>query len=271
MKILLFLMMVSCNFFLGGSFKVNSLSRSICRLHPKIASRLVSSRAFSSSSVQNADWATPRIIFVLGGPGSGKGTQCEMISSRYGVRHISAGHLLREEQKSNSKNGQLIESILKAGKIVPAQITMDLLQQAIMKTVSGGVAEVNVASSNSSTPMWLGNLFLIDGFPRNIENLQVWECSVLGQQSRVEGVLFLDCPQDELERRLTARGVSSGRSDDNLETIRSRFTTFERETQPIVDIFERRGKVLRINGLGQPHEVFLSVQRKIEPIINELP
>jgi UMP-CMP kinase len=94
------------------------------------------------------------VTFVLGGPGAGKGTQCALITENYGLCHLSAGDLLREERNSGSKLADMINSYIKEGKIVPAEVTIRLLKQAMEK--SGKTK------------------FLIDGFPRNVENLSEW-------------------------------------------------------------------------------------------------
>ena len=93
------------------------------------------------------------VMFVLGPPGSGKGTQCELIQDRLGWKHLSAGELLRQEQELGTSNGKLIAQTIREGGIVPVSITLQLLQQAMSQTQQ--------------------NLFLIDGFPRNFDNLQV--------------------------------------------------------------------------------------------------
>ena len=99
----------------------------------------------------------PEVVFVLGGPGAGKGTQCTNIVKKYGYVHLSAGDLLREERtKSNSEFGELIENHIKNGTIVPVEITCSLLDRAMQ---------------NSENP---NKKFLIDGFPRNEDNLQGW-------------------------------------------------------------------------------------------------
>jgi len=107
------------------------------------------------------------VIFVLGGPGSGKGTQCERIVENFGFTHLSAGDLLRAEIKSGSENGTMIENMIKEGKIVPSEVTVKLLQKAMQE------------SENDK--------FLIDGFPRNEENRAAFE-NVTGIQP--EFILF---------------------------------------------------------------------------------
>ncbi|XP_072987128.1 UMP-CMP kinase 2-like isoform X10 [Typha latifolia] len=112
---------------------------------------------FTTETVKDAVTSIrrPFITFVLGGPGSGKGTQCARIASAFGVAHLSAGDLLREEISSKSTNGELIRSIIKEGKIVPSEITVNLIHKAI----------------KSST----ADKFLIDGFPRSEENRIAFE------------------------------------------------------------------------------------------------
>ncbi|KAG4203600.1 hypothetical protein ERO13_A05G409800v2 [Gossypium hirsutum] len=97
----------------------------------------------------------PKVVFVLGGPGSGKGTQCEKIVQHFGYTHLSAGDLLRAEKNSGSENGIMIQNMMNEGKIVPSEVTIKLLQKAMLD------------SGNDK--------FLIDGFPRNEENRAAFE------------------------------------------------------------------------------------------------
>jgi len=192
--------------------------------------------------------AKPRVIFVLGGPASGKGTQCTKLADEFGMKHLSAGELLREEQASGSTNGAIIDSIIKEGKIVPVQITLDLLKRAILGTRA--------------------NRFLIDGFPRNWDNLHGWEGSML-PVCDLEAVMFIDCPEEELEKRLLSRGLTSGRSDDNLATAKKRFATFYAATMPIVEHYESRKKLIRVRGDASIDSVFSDLTKALEPLIRE--
>ena len=192
--------------------------------------------------------AKPRVIFVLGGPASGKGTQCTKLAGEFGMKHLSAGELLREEQASGSANGATIDSIIKEGKIVPVQITLDLLKRAILGTRA--------------------NRFLIDGFPRNWDNLRGWEGNML-PVCDVEAVMFIDCPEGELEKRLLSRGLTSGRSDDNLATAKKRFATFYAATMPIVEHYESLNKLIRVRGDASIDAVFSDMVDALEPLIQE--
>mmetsp|Transcript_28701 Transcript_28701/g.34966 ORF Transcript_28701/g.34966 Transcript_28701/m.34966 type:complete len:239 (-) Transcript_28701:28-744(-) len=179
---------------------------------------------------------TPKyqVVFVLGGPGAGKGTQCERLSKDLNWSHLSAGDLLRaERQKSDSELGQLINARIKSGQLVPSEITVRLLQNAM---------DDIYATDPSKTK------FLIDGFPRSEENYTAWEdAMVTTNKATVEFVLFLDCPEDVMTSRLTERGKTSGRNDDTLDVIRKRFETFRKESMPIVDMYEKENKVRKIS------------------------
>ncbi|KAJ6650814.1 hypothetical protein lerEdw1_003695 [Lerista edwardsae] len=123
----------------------------------------------------------PIVVFVLGGPGAGKGTQCAHIVAKYGYTHLSAGDLLRDERKRpGSQYGELIENYIKDGKIVPVEITISLLKRAMDETMA----------VNSQK-----NKFLIDGFPRNEDNLQGWNKTMDGKAD-VAFVLFFDCDNE---------------------------------------------------------------------------
>jgi UMP-CMP kinase len=159
-----------------------------------------------------------RVIFVLGGPGAGKGTQSELLLKHYPCIHLSAGQLLREETtKSDSPHGSLIEECLVKGQIVPVEISLSLLQTAMRQ-------------SEGSTSM----VFLVDGFPRNFDNLDGWT-RCMKDIAVVWGAFVFQCPLDVLEERILERAKGSGRSDDNLESLRKRFKTFEGDTVPVIE------------------------------------
>ena len=167
-----------------------------------------------------------KVVFVLGGPGSGKGTNCSKIVEEFGYVHLSAGDLLREERNSGSALAGMINTFIAEGKIVPAEITVRLLRAAMEKSHS--------------------NKFLVDGFPRDIDNLKCWE-SNMSDIADVQFLLFLDCPQHIMLARLLERGKTSGRNDDNEDSIKKRFKTYEDSTRPIIDYFRSIGKVRAVD------------------------
>nr|ACG29827.1 uridylate kinase [Zea mays] len=175
------------------------------------------------------------VVFVIGGPGSGKGTQCSKIVRHFGFTHLSAGDLLRQQVQSDTEHGAMIKNLMHEGKLVPSDIIVRLLLTAMLQ------------SGNDR--------FLVDGFPRNEENRRAYE-SIIGIEPEL--VLFIDCPREELERRILHR--DQGRDDDNVDTIRKRFQVFHDSTLPVVLYYDRMGKVRRVDGAKSADAVFEDVK-----------
>jgi UMP-CMP kinase len=189
------------------------------------------------------------VIFVLGGPGAGKGTQCANLVRDYGFSHLSAGDLLRAEQnRPNSEFGQLIKDYIKDGKIVPMEVTVQLLENAMTEDMGN-------KEKDSKT-----GKFLIDGFPRQMDQAIKFEETVCPAKF----VLFFDVPEEEMEKRLLKRGETSGRTDDNAESIKKRFKTFEETSMPVVDYYEKQGRVVKVPAIKAPDEVYKDVKTKLE-------
>ncbi|KAJ1638514.1 adenylate kinase [Pavlovales sp. CCMP2436] len=181
------------------------------------------------------------VIFVLGGPGAGKGTQCALLQEAYGLVHLSAGDLLRAEAVQDTPLGGTISHILAEGQIVPSSVTVELLKQAMC---------------SQRGP------FLIDGFPRSMENLLAYEA----QGGNCAFILYLDLSEEEMCERLLERGLTSGRSDDNLQTIQKRFCTFREQTMPVLESMKERGLLRHVPGTGTAEEVFA----RVKPLFAEI-
>ncbi|KAL1611150.1 bifunctional uridylate/adenylate kinase [Nothophoma quercina] len=185
------------------------------------------------------------VIFVLGGPGAGKGTQCTKLVSDYGFKHLSAGDLLREEQdRPGSEFGEMIKTYIKEGTIVPMEVTIQLLENAMKKAM-----ETEKKS-----------LFLIDGFPRKLDQAHAFERSVVPSKF----TLFFDAPEEVMLKRLLHRGETSGRADDNIESIKKRFKVFVDTSMPVVNEFESQGRVVKVDAVQEPSKVYQDVQEKIK-------
>ena len=154
----------------------------------------------------------------------------------YGYQHFSAGDLLRAEVASGSELGKECETLMKEGKLVPMEITIKLLKDAMLK------------SENKK--------FLIDGFPRALDQAVAFEDSVMP----CSYILYFDCPLATMEARLLKRGETSGRSDDNAETIMKRFDTFMSQSLPVITHYEKLGKVFKISSVPAPDEVYIKVK-----------
>ncbi|XP_045479090.1 UMP-CMP kinase-like [Harmonia axyridis] len=184
----------------------------------------------------------PKVVFVLGAPGAGKGTQCSKIASEYNYVHLSAGDLLREERtKPDSQYGKMIDSYMKEGKILPVAISCGLLKKAMFDSKK--------------------EKFLIDGFPRNQDNVEGWTKDVADHVD-LQCVLFFDCPLQECINRCLKRGAEgSGRTDDNEESLRKRIETYLSQTSPIIQHYTKLRLVHSIDASKEPDEVYKCVKK----------
>ncbi|XP_064554531.1 UMP-CMP kinase [Drosophila montana] len=199
-------------------------------------------QALLTSLTHRMSTVKPKVVFVLGGPGAGKGTQCSKIVERFQFTHLSAGDLLREERaREGSEYGQLIEDYIRNGKIVPVEVTCSLLENAI---------------KNSGK-----SRFLIDGFPRNQDNLDGWNRQ-MSDKTDLQFVLFFDCAEDVCVLRCLSRGQSgSGRTDDNMDSLKKRIQTYNNDSLPIIKYFESAGQVKTIDASADADKVFQDVER----------
>ncbi|ESO09419.1 hypothetical protein HELRODRAFT_156457 [Helobdella robusta] len=191
----------------------------------------------------------PKVIFVLGLPGSGKGTQCQKIVQEFGCVHLSAGELLRiERSKPGSQFGEMIEKHIKEGTIVPVEVTCSLLEQSMKKEMEADKAK---------------DTFLIDGFPRNKNNMDGWQ-KEMSHKTDLQFVLIFECTEKECVERCLSRGeAGSGRTDDNIESLQKRqlIRTHISSTEPIIEFYEAKGLVRKVNGSRSPDEVFEDVRK----------
>ncbi|EMI19244.1 uridylate kinase [Rhodopirellula maiorica SM1] len=172
----------------------------------------------------------PNVVFVLGGPGAGKGTMCELAESQLGWTHLSTGDLLRDQQQSGGPTAAIIDKFITAGQLVPNEIIVTLLKDA-MEQVTRTTGKKN---------------FLLDGFPRSLANLEAWY-EIFGRDAELPKMLYFECPYAVLEKRVLGRAKYSGRSDDNVESLKLRFDTYKAETLPTVELFRNSGKCIELD------------------------
>jgi len=172
----------------------------------------------------------PNVVFVLGGPGAGKGTMCELAEIQLGWTHLSTGDLLRAEEKAGGPTAAVIKEYIDAGKLVPNEIVVTLLKNA-MEKIAGTTGKNN---------------FLFDGFPRSLSNLEAWY-QVFGRDRELPKMIYFECPFEVLQKRILGRARYSGRDDDNVESMKLRFDTFKAETLPTVELFKSKGKCVEID------------------------
>jgi len=184
------------------------------------------------------------VIYVLGGPGAGKGTQCGRLVDDFGFSHLSAGDLLRaEQQREGSNYGELIRNCIREGNIVPMEVTVKLLENAMDAALREGRPGEGWANGKGR--------FLIDGFPRKMDQALKFDEEVC--LSSV--VIFFQTTEEVMLKRLLKRGETSGREDDNAESIKKRFHTYKDQTMPVIEYYQTQGKVAEIDSTATVEEV----------------
>jgi len=185
------------------------------------------------------------IFFIVGGPGSGKGTQCAKIVEKYGLSHLSSGDLLRADVQSGSPRGEWLLNIMESGELVPLEMVLDLIKEAMLKCLNEG-----------------SKGFLIDGYPREVKQGEQFEREIQSAKS----VLFFDVSEQTLVNRCMKRAETSCRCDDNPETIKKRLQTFNTATAPVTSHYEQQKKLTRIPAEGTVDEIFAVVEKHLDQV-----
>ncbi|MCD7937204.1 MAG: adenylate kinase [Tannerellaceae bacterium] len=184
-------------------------------------------------------------IVIFGAPGSGKGTQSELIIKEYDLAHISTGDVLRAEIKNGTELGKTAAAYIEKGQLVPDQLIIDMLAGVLdSKKEAKGV--------------------IFDGFPRTIPQAEALKVMLNERGTDITVMLSLEVEEEELINRLLERGKVSGRSDDNLETIQSRLVEYREKTAPLADYYIQEGKYVAIKGMGTIDEIFASIKEVID-------
>jgi adenylate kinase len=186
-------------------------------------------------------------VVLFGAPGSGKGTQSEKIIEKYGFGHISTGDVLRAEMANNTELGKTAKNYIEQGQLVPDSLIIDMLA----KTLDGFTAAKGI---------------IFDGFPRTVAQAQALKEMLATRGKEVNVMLNLIVKEEELIARLLKRGETSGRSDDNLETIQKRLDTYNSQTSPVIDFYKAEGKLANIEGIGTIDEIFSRISQRIEAL-----
>lgn len=187
-------------------------------------------------------------IVIFGAPGSGKGTQSDLLIEKYGLEHISTGDVLRAEIKNGTELGKTAKGYIDNGQLIPDELMIDILASVY----------------DSFGREHKGVIF--DGFPRTIPQAEALKKMLEERGDKVAAMLELDVPEDELMTRLIKRGQESGRADDNEETIKKRLVVYHSQTQPLIEWYKKEGLHHHINGLGTLERIFGDIQKVIDGI-----
>jgi adenylate kinase len=185
-------------------------------------------------------------LILFGPPGSGKGTQSERLISKYGLKHLSTGDLLRSEIAGLTPLGLAAKSFMDKGQLVPDEVVIEMISSAL-----------------DNNPQ--ANGFLFDGFPRTTAQAEALDKLLTQKGTSIAVVLALQVSEAELVKRLLNRGLTSGRSDDTKEdVILARLAEYDKKTAAVADHYKKYDKVVYIKGEGSVDEIFDSLSDAID-------
>lgn len=203
-------------------------------------------------------------IILLGPPGAGKGTQAKRLIERYGIPQISTGDMLRAALKEGTPLGLEAKTYMDKGALVPDSVVIGLVKERIQKS--------DCAKG-----------YMLDGFPRNVSQAEALDTMLSGLSQKVDDVISIEVPNEELLGRLTGRrtcrscgagfhvmfdppkkqgvcdkcnGELYQRDDDNEATVKSRLEVYDKQTKPLIDYYQKQGKLRGIAGVGAMEEIF---------------
>lgn len=188
--------------------------------------------------------ANSEVLLLMGPPGAGKGTQATRLAEARGLSKLSTGDLLRDHVRRGTELGQQAKQLMDEGVLVPDEVIMGMVRSELDKQDS--------------------IRYLLDGFPRTTGQADALEELLAEYGTEVHLAIELVVDEDELVRRLVSRAQQEGRSDDNEETIRTRFRVYRDQTAPLLDYYRERGKLASVSGVGSLDEVFERVQHALD-------
>lgn len=185
-------------------------------------------------------------LILFGPPGSGKGTQSEKLISKYGLKHLSTGDLLRSEIAGQTPLGLEAKNFMDKGQLVPDEVVIGMISSAL-----------------DANPEAAG--FLFDGFPRTEAQAEALDKLLKLKKTSIHLMLALEVSEEELVSRLLNRGKTSGRSDDNNEVvIRARIAEYHKKTSAVADYYKKFDKVKQVKGEGSIDEIFTALCKEVD-------
>jgi adenylate kinase len=172
-------------------------------------------------------------LFIIGPPGSGKGSQADLLTEHYKLKHIGIGDILRKKREEKSKEGQIIRESMDKGNLVPNEIVDGI---------------VNKETKNCEN-------FIVDGFPRDLKQAK-------GFMGKLDKVIYLTSSDENIIRRLLLRK----RADDTPDVIKHRIVVYNERTRPVVEYYKKMGLLLEIDGNHSIPEVFEDLKGKLDKI-----
>ena len=183
------------------------------------------------------------LVIFLGPPGAGKGTQAVTIAEEKNLAHISTGDMLREHVSNETELGKTAKTLLDEGKLVPDSLVIEMLQERLLSDdcVNGAI---------------------LDGFPRTIA--QAESLDKISAEFKISKVIVFEADRDELIKRILNRGETSGRSDDTEESVSVRLEVYENDTAPLIEYYETKNLVAKINAVGEVENIYNLILKEFE-------
>ncbi len=189
-------------------------------------------------------------IVLLGGPGSGKGTQANLLQEKYGLAHLSTGALFRQEIALGTEIGKIAKKVIDKGDFCSDEITLDTLNKH-MKTYHDPKG------------------FIFDGVPRTIRQAKMMDGVDYSPALPVHIVINIIVDEDETVRRILNRAILENRSDDNEEVLTQRISNYHILTEPLIQYYQNQNKLYQINGMQLIRDVFQDIVDLVDSKMNE--
>jgi adenylate kinase len=190
-------------------------------------------------------------VVIFGAPGSGKGTQSELIIAKYGLHHISTGEILRQEIKNQTELGIIAETYMKEGQLIPDELIIR-----------------SIADILDTNPQAKGYIF--DGFPRTIAQGEALDKLLRERNTSIIAVLSLNVDEKELLFRLVKRGKEYGREDDDIAVVQNRLDVYHTQTEPLKEYYKKKGKLFKIKGKQSVEDVFEQIVEVLDRLSFQL-
>ncbi|HEY0472340.1 MAG TPA: adenylate kinase [Kribbella sp.] len=189
------------------------------------------------------------ILVLMGPPGSGKGTQAQVLAERLGVPAISTGDIFRANVADETELGNQAQEFVDAGEYVPDELTNQMVRERL-------------AAEDTRDG------FVLDGYPRTLEQVEVLDDLLADQNRKLDAVVLLEVDLDDLVQRLLRRAELEHRSDDTEEVIRRRLQVYDEQTRPVIKLYDDRGLVIPVDGSGDVDEVTARILQVADSLPN---
>lgn len=189
-------------------------------------------------------------LLIIGPPGAGKGTQATRIAERFEIPAISTGDIFRKNIQEKTDLGIRVQQIIEAGELVPDALTNEI--------VADRLGESDAARG-----------FLLDGYPRTVAQVHALDAHLETQSAALDAVVLLEADVDAVVERLLKRAEVEGRADDTEEVIRHRQEVYAEQTAPLIELFDERGILVRVDGMGTVEDVAAGIERALTSKLGE--